>query len=129
MPLKKPAANASKRNGAAPGKRTDEPTALYQQVKDHVDKKISSGEWGHGDRISSEAELVSELGVSRMTVNRALRELTMQGKLTRLAGVGTFVAEAKRQTTLLMITNIGEEIRARGHEHQCDILHLARESA
>ena len=59
MPLKKPAANASKRNGTALGKRTDEPTALYQQVKDHVDKKISSGEWGNGDRVSSEAELVS----------------------------------------------------------------------
>lgn len=128
MQVKKLASNASKRNGAAPGQRSDEPAALYQQVKDHVDQKINSGEWGHGDRISSEAELVAELGVSRMTVNRALRELAMQGKLTRLAGVGTFVAEAKRQTTLLMITNIGEEIRARGHEHKCDILHSARES-
>jgi len=129
MQLKKLAANTSKRSGASPGQRAVEPTALYQQVKDHVYKKINSGEWRNGDRISSEADLVAELGVSRMTVNRALRELTMQGKLTRLAGVGTFVAESKRQTTLLMITNIGEEIRARGHEHKCDILHLARESA
>jgi len=106
-----------------------EPVALYQQVKDHVFQKISSGEWGDGDRISSEAELVSELGVSRMTVNRALRELAMEGKLKRLAGVGTFVSAAKPQTTLLMIANIGEEIRQRGHNYQCDILLLARESA
>lgn len=105
------------------------PIALYQKIKDHVCQKIHSGEWCSGDRISSEAELVTEFGASRMTVNRALRELTMQGKLTRLAGVGTFVAEPKQETTLLMISNIGEEIRARGHTYRCAILTSSHELA
>ncbi len=105
------------------------PAALYEQVKAFVHDKLRSGEWKPGDRIPSEAQLVGELGVSRMTVNRALRELSEQGKLVRLSGVGTFVAEAKPQSTLLMIANIADEIRARGHVYSCKVLRLAREAA
>ena len=50
---------------------------------------------------SSEAELVAQFGFSRMTINRALRELTDEGLLVRLQGVGTFVAEPKGQSALL----------------------------
>ena len=48
-----------------------------------------------------------------MTVNRALRELTAEGELERVAGVGTFVAEGKPQSNLLMIAHIRDEIRSR----------------
>ena len=57
-----------------------------------------------------------------MTVNRALRELTEEGVLKRIAGVGTFVAEMKPQSNLLMIAHIRDEIRARGHEYRCRVL-------
>jgi len=50
-------------------------------------------------------------------VNRALRELVEQGRITRVAGVGSFVAEDKPQSTLLQIANIASEIRARGHDY------------
>jgi DNA-binding transcriptional MocR family regulator len=38
-----------------------------------------------GDRIASEHELVRELGVARMTVRRALDELTQEGLIVRRA--------------------------------------------
>lgn len=38
---------------------------------------------------------MAQYGFSRMTINRALRELTDEGVLVRLQGVGTFVAEPK----------------------------------
>lgn len=101
----------------------------YQRVKRLIAERIKGGTWTPGDRIASEAELVRELGVSRMTVNRALRELTIEGVLTRVQGVGTFVATAKPEAALFAVRNIAEEIAARGHRHSAEILSLAAEAA
>ena len=105
------------------------PVALYQQVKDYVLRKISEGALAPGERVPSEQELVQAFGVARMTVNRALRELAEQGVIVRVAGVGSFVAEEKPQSTLLRIANIGEEITQRGHDHRFELLDMRRESA
>ncbi len=104
-------------------------TTLYQFVKDHIRQAIHEGKWKAGDRIPSEHELVAELGVSRMTVHRALHEMAEQGSLVRYAGIGTFVAEDRPQSGLFKITNIASEIRARGHEYGCDVIRAGRESA
>ena len=104
-------------------------TTLYQLVKDHIRQRIHEGVWKAGDRIPSEHELVAELGVSRMTVHRALHEMAEHGILARFAGIGTFVAEERPQSGLLKITNIATETRARGHEYACDVLSVGRESA
>ncbi len=99
---------------------------LYLQVKEHITSKIDSGELAVGMRIPSENELVGALNVSRMTVNRALRELSADGRLKRIQGRGTFVAERKPQSPLLEIRSIAEEIRARGGSHSCTV-HLLQE--
>lgn len=103
--------------------------ALYQRVKAYIRGKARSGEWKPGDRIPSENELVRILGVSRMTINRALRELTVAGELVRRGGVGTFVTEPRPRSTLLMIARIGDEIRNRGHRYRWNIILKARERA
>lgn len=105
------------------------PQALYRRAKDFVQDKLQSGEWKPGDLIPSENRLVQALSMSRMTINRALRELTEEGRLVRISGVGTFVAESKPQSNLLRITNIADEIIARGHRYSCQVLHLGREAA
>jgi len=104
-------------------------TALYLAVKEHIRQKIQSGAWKVGDRITSEHELVAELGVSRMTVHRGLRELAAEGLLQRVAGVGTFVADGKAESSLLQVANIAEEIRGRGHAHRFTLLEAVREPA
>lgn len=101
----------------------------YERVKAFIRHKTRSGEWKPGDRIPSENELVKTLGVSRMTINRALRELSEGGELVRRAGVGTFLAEPRPQSTLLMIARIGDEIRARGHRYEWSVILKAREAA
>jgi GntR family histidine utilization transcriptional repressor len=106
-----------------------ETVARYERVKTYVRTTIGAGTWRSGDRIPSELSLVEILGVSRMTVNRALRELSDEGLLTRRSGVGTFVAESKPQSTLLMIAHIGDEIRSRGHEYSFETLLQQRETA
>ena len=95
----------------------------------HIRQRIHDGEWKPGDRIPSEHELVAALGVSRMTVHRALHEMAEHGILSRFAGIGTFVAEERPQSGLLKITNIATETRARGHEYGCDVISVGRESA
>ncbi len=84
---------------------------LYQQVKEYIIGKINDSALQPGMQIESEAELVARLNVSRMTVNRALRELSVDGLLRRIQGRGTFVAERKPQAALLQISSIAEEIR------------------
>ncbi|AKJ43736.1 histidine utilization repressor [Pragia fontium] len=98
------------------------PLPLYAKVKEMVADKILCGEWRPNDRVPSETELVQLLGFSRMTINRALRELTAEGLLIRMQGVGTFVAEPKRQSSLFEIQNIADEILARHHQHRSDVM-------
>jgi GntR family histidine utilization transcriptional repressor len=105
------------------------PSALYERVKAFIRQKFRSGEWKPGDRIPSENVLVKTLGISRMTINRALRELSECGELVRRAGVGTFVAEPRPQSTLLMIARIGDEVRARGHRYHWSVILKAEENA
>lgn len=99
---------------------------LYQIVKDHVLKNIRSGAWQPASRTPSEHELVRDLGVSRMTANRALRELSDMGVLNRIAGVGTFVADLKAVSHPLTIRNIADEIHQRGHQHRAKVISLER---
>ena len=108
---------------------TGEPVALFRQVKDHIARKIQDGSLRAGDRVPSEHELVAQFGMSRMTVNRALRELVDQGRIVRVAGVGSFVAEQKPQSTLLQIVNLASEIRQRGHDYACEMLVVERVAA
>jgi GntR family histidine utilization transcriptional repressor len=96
------------------------PRPLYQRVKDYVLDHIESGELAPGHRLPSEHELVRMLGVSRMTANRALRELMAEGALTRLPGVGTFVAPRPADAEFLRIRNIADEVAERGHVHRAD---------
>jgi GntR family histidine utilization transcriptional repressor len=104
------------------------PRPLYQQVKHFIAEQIRSGEWGRHSKIPSENELVDTLGVSRMTINRALSELTQEGHLIRLQGVGTFVAQPKPLSALLEIKSIAEEIANMGGVHSCEVFLLQEES-
>jgi GntR family histidine utilization transcriptional repressor len=102
------------------------PVARYQQVKNHIAYRIDSGEWQAGQRVPSEHELVRDFSISRMTANRALRELATEGYLTRVLGVGTFVANLEVRSEVMQIRNIAEEITERGHRHTLQLLRLER---
>jgi len=98
----------------------------YQQVKNFVLEHIHEGKLKTADRVPSESQLVRELGVSRMTANRALRELTEEGHLVGVAGVGRFVADHQARGHLLTIRNIAAEIEERGGVHRAEPLVLER---
>lgn len=101
----------------------------YQQVKDLIIERISTGELQPADRVPSENELVSTMNVSRMTANRALRELNDEGYVERIAGRGTFVSDRRAQSQLLEVRNIADEIASRGHRHASTVVRQSRQHA
>ena len=80
-------------------------------------------------RLPSEPFLVRELGVSRMTIHRALKELTAEHVLRRVAGVGTFVAPGKGHESFLQVDDIRDQILGRGNAHTAEVVLLRRERA
>jgi len=101
----------------------------YQRIKDYVLQQIKSGVWHDGDMIPTEAALCDRFGVSRMTVNRALRELAGDQVLVRYKGSGTYVAQPKYQSTLIEIRSVAQDIRDRGHVHTSKVLRLEARAA
>jgi GntR family transcriptional regulator len=67
-----------------------------------------------GDRLPSDAELVAEFGVSRMTARNAMQRLAEEGLVTRQPGRGSFVGSpgAHRRTDRLM--TFSSEMARRG---------------
>ncbi len=104
------------------GSDESEPGPRYLAIKQFVTDAIGSGALKPGDRVLSEAELVSRFCVSRMTANRALRELQNAGVLVRRTGIGSFVAESRPIGHMIEIRNIADEVRARGHAYRARVI-------
>lgn len=94
----------------------------YEQVKAFIKQQISTGAWRPGDNVPSEAALQQQFGVSRMTVNRAVKELAVEGVVSRVQGSGTVVAQLHRISSTLEIRDIHDEILARDHTHTTRIV-------
>ncbi|WP_159739736.1 histidine utilization repressor [Vibrio atypicus] len=104
---------------------------LYLQIKQYIDEKITSGQWPIGHRITTEIELTKQFNVSRMTVNKAIRDLVAEGKLQRKPRLGTFVcsADEKAESPLLDIRNIAEEVKQRGKDYSSKVIHQIAKKA
>lgn len=105
------------------------PMPLYERIKGYVIDRIADGTWKEGEQVPSEHALAATLGASRLTVHRAFRELSTAGILTRLHGVGTFVAPAKPASTIVKLHNIADEIRERGDKFSAKVHRLTVTSA
>lgn len=88
---------------------------LYQEILHDMEQKIVSSEWPIGYKLPREVDLCEELHISRTTLRRALAVLTEKGRLQRIKGTGTFVAEPKIiESITLFIDSFAEELKARG---------------
>ncbi len=101
----------------------------YEQVKGWIRQHIASGEWKPGDVVPSESTLMERFAISRMTANRALRELSAEGLVNRVQGSGTRVAQLHRISSQLVIRDIHEEVAERGHVHTTRVATAAQEKA
>ncbi len=102
--------------------------APYTRVKQFLKRSLARGRWPPGALMPSEAELVARFGVSRMTVNRALRELQTEGLVRREQGLGTFAAPLHKVSSSLTIRDLHDEITSRGQRHHAEV-HVAQQEA
>jgi len=68
---------------------------LYIQIAEGLIDQIENGDLAPGDRLPSEREMSTALGVNRMTLRQALQMLEARGLLIRRQGDGTYVAEPR----------------------------------
>ena len=82
---------------------------LQKQLRDAIQKQVL----GPNDALPAERDLAEELGVSRITVRKALDGLVGEGLLTRRQGAGTFVA-ARVEKSFSKLSSFTEDMISRG---------------
>ena len=100
----------------------------YAAVRQHLVDDIGAGMQPH-DALPSERELMARYGVSRMTVREALARLADEGRVYRVQGSGTFVADPDTITKSLSLTSFSEDIRARRMTPGSQLVTARREEA
>ena len=91
---------------------------LYEQIKRAIVRPIRESVWKPGDRIPPEHDLLRHFQASRMTINRALRELAEEGYVTRHRRMGSFVASPPAPTAILDIVDMATVIPSRGQHYR-----------
>ena len=102
--------------------RKPEFNSLHLQILNVVQDNIVSGKWPPGFRIPFETDMAEEFGCSRMTVNKALTQLTQSGFLIRNRKSGTFVKAPQSLSAVLEITNTRSEVTAAGKQYSYTLL-------
>jgi GntR family transcriptional regulator len=95
---------------------------LYEQIKEYILHKITTGELPPHARIPSERMLAQQFGINRLTASKAIKELVLDGKLYTRVGKGTYVKEEPIDHTLGSLTSFTEEMSARGQPASSRVL-------
>ncbi|NSX14342.1 MULTISPECIES: GntR family transcriptional regulator [Cupriavidus] len=88
----------------------------FKQIEGALRQRIVNNEWTPGIKLPSEAELMAEFGVSRITVRQSLASLLAEGLIETVHGKGSFVSRPAGQADLGPLTGFYDYMRARGHE-------------
>ncbi len=107
----------------------NQPYTLYAKIKKSIIDEIESGRLKPDDKIYSENRLAEIFNTSRMTANRALKELSEEGRIVRVQGVGSFVSRQKPEAALLEIKSIAQEISEWGGIHSSEVAVLEQKKA
>lgn len=97
--------------------------SLHERILNDVRANIVSGTWPPGFRIPFETDMAKDYGCSRMTVNKALTQLTRSGLLERTRKSGTYVKAPQSHSAAMEITNIRKEVEDSGKEYSYSLLH------
>lgn len=92
--------------------RRDAP--IWQQIYDHILSQIDSGCLSPGSQLPGEVHLAEKLGVTRITLRRALQQLQQEGHLTARKGVGAFVRSHPSVLVVRDGSRFAESLRADG---------------
>lgn len=77
------------------------PVPVFRQIEDFFRQGIQSGSFPPGTRLPAIRELAQDLGVNRITVENAFRELAADGWVAGRVGSGTYVQTPVPRPSLL----------------------------
>ena len=97
-------------------------TSSFQTIKTDILQRIRNREWQAGAYIPNEVELSKSYGCSRVTVNRALRELAEAGIVERRRKAGTRVVSQPARAANLVIPIVRKDIESRGAVYRYTLL-------
>ena len=97
---------------------------LYAQLMHQLQADIHRGLYPVGSRIPPEHELEMNYGVSRVTVRRALQELTGEGLLERKQGKGTFVSMPRGKMQLKSLHSFHDSCHINHVRPSTDVIHI-----
>ncbi|MDO0925235.1 GntR family transcriptional regulator [Streptomyces sp. TG1A-8] len=114
-----PDASSAQHSRGAPGRTARVPK--YYRIKQQVLEMTRALQ--PGSAMPAERLLAVRFGTSRTTIRQALQELVGEGRLDRIQGKGTFVAQPKLYRTL-QLTSHTEDMRAQGLEPASQVLDI-----
>lgn len=97
-------------------------SSRYQQIADHLQNDIKTGEFSPGDKLPSEKRLGDYFKVSRITIRQALKRLENDGLIFKKQGLGAFVSENKPESNLVRLTDFSEDMRRAGFESSSKLI-------
>lgn len=87
---------------------------LYQQLKDVLKNAIVEQIYKQGEKIPTELELSEAYSVSRITVRKAIKELSDEGLLVKKQGKGTFVKSKKLYRKIEHLVSFSDACKENG---------------
>ncbi len=99
------------------------PQPIYQQIREWMRRQITSGLWPEHYKLKPEHELVSELGVNRGTIRKAIADLIAEGLLVTVHGRGTFVVSRMLEQPLAEgLIAFSEDLIRKGIAFETEVL-------
>lgn len=89
---------------------------IYFQIQKKIRNMIEDVSLKPGDQLPTERELSSELGISRVTIRKAMRGLITEGLCEKKSGKGIFVADKKILMNIQTLQGTTSFIRKYGYE-------------
>ena len=105
----------TQRRDEAPLLDGSSPTPLYLQLQRVIQTWLGEGRLKAEEALPSERDLAQQLGISRVTVRKAIAGLVDKGILVQRWGSGTFIAPAPRvEQPLSRLSSFTDDMQARG---------------
>ena len=97
---------------------------IYEQIKDGLRRMIVTGAMAQDEKLPSVRAMATQLSINPNTIQRAYRQLEMEGWICTVAGKGCFACEkpsqAREEEDQLMeqFTQTARQLLALGHTRQ-----------
>jgi GntR family transcriptional regulator len=104
-------------------------TPHYQQLEDQLLEAVACGDLMPGEPLPSEREFSKSLGISRMTVRRALTDLEAQGRLQSRVGKGWYAGPAKIEQKLQQLSGFSADMRSNDLDVKSKVIEFKAEPA